>query len=117
VFHGTSESYVTSILSHGFVKNFNQNHVYGIGTYFATSPNLSHVYCSPNTQGIYTQLQCRMLVGDSVVNYNPSQTGIYKPGSTELYETFQNQEGTYLVATRDWQADPTYLIYYTITSQ
>ena len=89
LFHGTNESNVETIISQGFLRDFNTTSAFGKGTYFATDAaySLRPSYASPNAAGEQTLFVARVICGESCLGCRNKLTPDLKPGLTVLYES------------------------------
>eukprot|EP01080_Neovahlkampfia_damariscottae_P012924 gene12924-7434_t len=55
-YHGTAKANITTIANSGFLKKFQMNNAYGVGTYFAMDPDVSISYSKGDKQMFFCQL-------------------------------------------------------------
>lgn len=66
LFHGTTAEAVDSITKHDFrlrLAGSGAGMLYGPGVYLAQNPTKSDEYCTPDADGLFTMLLCRVLLG------------------------------------------------------
>ncbi|XP_051045137.1 protein mono-ADP-ribosyltransferase PARP10 isoform X2 [Phodopus roborovskii] len=117
LYHGTSESAVLDICTHGFNRSFcgRNGTLYGQGVYFAKRASLSVLdrYSPPNTEGHKAVFVARVLTGD----YGQGSRGLKAPplrasGQVLRYDSAVDslQQPRIFVIFHDTQALPTHLI-------
>lgn len=110
LFHGTSNTNISSICKFGFNRSYcGVNGVaYGKGVYFALNSSYSHGYTSGSPRQMF---QCRVLVGESVGG-NSSMNVPPNKSNGEPYDSTCDSSGTIFVCYNDNQCYPDYLITY-----
>lgn len=90
LFHGTAHEHINTILSQGFLRDYNRTSRYGRGTYFANkaSYSVAPAYCVPDAHGEQVMIVAHVLLGQSCKGDRSMRTPSAKPGPhSALYES------------------------------
>lgn len=122
LFHGTSETVAPQIVRDGFNRSFAGDanaHVFGQGSYFASTSRYSEGYSKPGARGHQSMFLCRVVVGRSCKGVGTMKQPPQRQGLTSTrYDTTVDDvhNPTIFVTYHDSGAYPTHLITFESTS-